>query len=125
MRQLKEYLIESKGPKYTESIKKLGLNKISIGDNLEGGYNDFEVNVKYFTKPINDKQVIIIALGDDKYVDFFKNGNFSWEPLTYFEEDEDPKEIWNENGFGECPDWFTKDTLPKSFDELEKFFKKI
>ena len=33
------------------------------------------------------------------------------------------KEIWEENDFGECPDWFTKDTLPKNWDEVEQVLK--
>lgn len=122
MKRLNEFIYESSG-KYVNNITKEGKNKISIEDNLEGGINTCEVNVKYFTKPKDNRQAIIVDLGEGKYMDFFKNGNYPWEPLTYFEEDEDPKEIWKENDFDESPDWFTKDTLPKSWEEVEKVLK--
>ena len=123
MKALKQFILEkSSTGKYVNNITKEGKNKISIEDKLDGKYNDIEVNVKYFSEPKNDKQVIIVDF-DGKYIDFFKNGNFPWEILTYFEDGEDPKEIWEENDFGNCPEWFTKETMFKSFDELEKYMK--
>ena len=122
MKQIKDFIIES-SKKYIDNITKEGNNKITLEDSLDGGYNTVEVNVKYFTKPNKDRQAIVVDLGKGKYMDFFKNGKFTWEPLTYFEDDEDPKEIWEENDFGECPDWFTKDTLPKTWDEVEQVLK--
>ena len=41
----------------------------------------------------------------------------------YFEEEEDPQETWEDNEFDNCPEWFTKDKMPKSWDEVEKYIK--
>ena len=122
MKHIKDFITEST-VKYIDNITKEGNNKISIADNFEGEIHTVDINVKYFTKPNKDRQAIIVDLGEGKYIDFFKNGKFTWEPLTYFEDDEDPKEIWEENDFGKCPDWFTKDTLPKNWDEVEQILK--
>ena len=120
MKDLKDKILESTQGK---NIDKLGENKITIDDNLNGDSNTVNVNVKYFSKSKNNKQAIIVELKEDLYIDFFKNGNFSWEPLTYFEEEEDPQETWEDNEFDNCPEWFTKDKMPKSWDEVEKYIK--
>jgi hypothetical protein len=122
MKDIKEYILESKS--YVNNITNEGPNKITITNYLDGDDNTFEVNVKFFTKPKNNRQAIIVDLGNDVYVDFFKNGNFTWDLLTYFDDDEDPKETWKDNEFAGKPEWFTKDKLPKSFDDLEKILSK-
>lgn len=118
MKTLKDKILESSQYK---NIEHLGENQIIIDDNLDGRSSEVTVDVKYFSEPKNNRQAIIVELKKDLYIDFFKNGNFSWEPLTYFEDGEDPKETWKDNEFDSCPEWFTKDNMPKSWNEVKKY----
>lgn len=130
MKDIVNFINESKGPKYNTPIKEKGVHKISIPDYLNGGYGNFEVNVIYAVNDENqlrnDESVIVINDPNHKhkYQDYFLS-NEGWMMLTVYDNDEDPKETWkNYNINLKCPDWLTKDKIMND-DELEKSLKKI
>ena len=130
MKDIVNFINESKGPKYNTPIKEKGIHKISIPDYLYGGYGDFEVNVIYAVNDENqlrnDKSVIVINDPNNKhkYQDYFLSDE-GWMMLTVYDNDEDPKETWKDYNINlKCPDWLTKDKIMNS-NELEKSLKKI
>ena len=79
MKGLVEFIKEQQNRYYTTPIKEKGLHKITIGDYLNGGLHNYEVNVIYAVNDENqlrkDEAVIIIndPKNKHKYQDFFLN----------------------------------------------------
>lgn len=130
MKGLVEFIKEQQNRYYTTPIKEKGLHKITIGDYLNGGLHNYEVNVIYAVNDENqlrkDEAVIIIndPKNKHKYQDFFLNKD-EWMMLTVYDNDEDPKETWKDLNINlKVPNWFTKDKLMTP-DELENALKKL
>ena len=130
MKWLVEFIKEQQNRYYTTPIKEKGLHKITIGDYLNGGLHNYEVNVIYAVNDENqlrkDEAVIIIndPKNKHKYQDFFLNKD-EWMMLTVYDNDEDPKETWKDLNINlKVPNWFTKDKLMTP-DELENALKKL
>ena len=130
MKGLVEFIKEQQNRYYTTPIKEKGLHKITIGDYLNGGLHNYEVNVIYAVNDENQlrKNEAVIIINDPKnkhkYQDFFLNKN-EWMMLTVYDNDEDPKETWKDLNINlKVPNWFTKDKLMTP-DELENALKKL
>ena len=130
MKGLVEFIKEQQNRYYTTPIKEKGLHKITIGDYLNGGLHNYEVNVIYAVNDENqlrkDEAVIIIndPKNKHKYQDFFLNKD-EWMMLTVYDNDEAPKETWKDLNINlKVPNWFTKDKLMTP-DELENALKKL
>ena len=130
MKGLVEFIKEQQNRYYTTPIKEKGLHKITIGDYLNGGLHNYEVNVIYAVNDENQlrKNEAVIIINDPKnkhkYQDFFLNKD-EWMMLTVYDNDEDPKETWKDLNINlKVPNWFTKDKLMTP-DELENALKKL
>ena len=130
MKWLVEFIKEQQNRYYTTPIKEKGLHKITIGDYLNGGLHNYEVNVIYAVNDENQlrKDEAVIIINDPKnkykYQGFFLNKD-EWMMLTVYDNDEDPKETWKDLNINlKVPNWFTKDKLMTP-DELENALKKL